>query len=405
MTILRNLWIHFLRGLIMKRYILLLAIATCLIPIDVQAASLFGKVIEVNSGDVFTISNLNRPVRVKLLGVDAPEMNQTFGDVAKKHLADLVLDKSVLVEYSGIAADSSLQGRVLLNNADIGAQMIRDGAAWFDNTNRLSTTDRDVYQQSEHAARNERRGLWQAENPIAPWEFVKAEALRMTPVASLNSSKPEAKEAPKRSVSELNNLTIMTAGIAAAPPPPPSLTNQNMALAAPGPTSGNWRWLRPAGANFSALVPEDGKHTAVPVPVGESNVFVGRDGWSLYAITWVTAPSMGETDKDALTVGLDVFLKGVGQGFLDRAESVGRPTTFQCELENEKNISQNGYAGSEFDLTSCTVPARARVFTKVVNDQRQMYLAVVFYREEDENVTRFIKSFTVGAREPKPRTR
>ena len=80
----------------------------------VNAASLFGKVIEVNSGDVITIFNLNRPVRVKLLGVDAPEMDQAFGDVAKKHLADLVYDKSVLVEYAGIAADHSLTGRVLL---------------------------------------------------------------------------------------------------------------------------------------------------------------------------------------------------------------------------------------------------------------------------------------------------
>src|SRR4026209_413363 len=73
----------------------------------VNAASLYGKVIDFNSGDVITISNLNRPVRVKLLGVDAPEMSQAFGDVAKKHLADLILDKSVLVEYSGIAADNS----------------------------------------------------------------------------------------------------------------------------------------------------------------------------------------------------------------------------------------------------------------------------------------------------------
>jgi endonuclease YncB( thermonuclease family) len=105
-----------------------------------RGASLFGKVIEVNSGDTITIFNLNRPVRVKLLGVDAPEMNQAFGEVAKKHLADLVCDKSVLVEYSGISADSSLNGRVLLNNADIGAQMIRDGVAWFDpnNENRLN---------------------------------------------------------------------------------------------------------------------------------------------------------------------------------------------------------------------------------------------------------------------------
>ena len=73
----------------------------------VKAASLFGKVIEVNSGDMITISNLNRPVRVRLLGIDAPEMDQAFGDVAKKHLADLVYDKSVLVEYAGIAGDHS----------------------------------------------------------------------------------------------------------------------------------------------------------------------------------------------------------------------------------------------------------------------------------------------------------
>ena len=109
-------------------------------------------------------------------------MDQVFGDVAKKHLADFVLDKSVLVEYAGISSDHSLNGRVLLEGADVGAQMIRDGAAWMDPStqHRLSATDREVYQQSEVAARGERRGLRQQENPVAPWEFVKAVALRNT---------------------------------------------------------------------------------------------------------------------------------------------------------------------------------------------------------------------------------
>src|ERR1044072_1199915 len=126
--------------------------------VTVKAASLYGKVIAVNSGDVFTITNLSRPVRVKLLGVAAPEMNQAFGDVAKQHLSDLVFDKSVVINYSGISADHTITGRVLLNDADIGAQMIRDGAAWFDpnTSDGLAATDRDVYQQSELAARNER---------------------------------------------------------------------------------------------------------------------------------------------------------------------------------------------------------------------------------------------------------
>jgi hypothetical protein len=272
----------------------------------------------------------------------------------------------------------------------------------------LSVTDHDVYQQSEQAARNERRGLWQEENPIAPWEFVRNEAFRRNPVASLNSTPPEVKATPKRPVPELTNLTLMTARIPAAPQPPaPSVANSDTAPAGVRPPSGNWRWLRPAGANFSALVPEDGKQTPIPVlggGDGEGNIYMGRDGWSVYAIMWVTGPSMGETDKDAVSVTLDSFLKGVGQGFQSRSESVGRPQSFLCELRNEKNISQSGYTGSEYDLSSCTVPARARAFTRVVDDQRQMYLAVVFYMQEDENVTRFIKSFTVGA-EQKSRTR
>src|SRR5215213_9880219 len=177
----------------------------------VKASTLFGKVIEVNSGDVITIFNLNRPVRIRLLGLDAPEMNQAFGDVAKKHLADLVYDKSVLVEYAGITADSSLTGRVLLGSADIGAQMIRDGAAWVDpgTQHRLSATDREVYQQSEQAARNERRGLWQQENPLAPWEFVKAVALRTRPVAALNDVGPVKRPAPDRPTPELTSLMLM----------------------------------------------------------------------------------------------------------------------------------------------------------------------------------------------------
>src|ERR1700745_1099036 len=141
-------------GKLLRRFVLLSAFL-CIAVAEVNAASLFGKVIEVNSGDVITIFNLNRPVRVRLLAVDAPELDQAFGDVARKHLSDLVYDKSVLVEYSGIDSDHSLNGRVLLDGADVGAQMIRDGAAWVDPStqHRLSETDREIYERSEEAAR------------------------------------------------------------------------------------------------------------------------------------------------------------------------------------------------------------------------------------------------------------
>ena len=378
----------------MKRYLLTAGIIiSCFVSAD--AASLFGKVIEVNSGDVITIFNLNRPVRVKLMGVDAPEMNQAFGEVAKKHLADLVFEKSVVVEYAGIAADSSLTGRVLLNDADIGAQMIRDGAAWFDpnSGNRLNSTNRDVYEQSEQAARSEKRGLWQQESPVAPWEFVKAEATRRNPARSSKEFVADTK--PKRSgpIPELNNLTLMTAGLnaPAAPAPEPDSSWARSSARK------NWSRFQPAGEKFSVEIPEDGQHRTTKETMGDQMVdvqsYLVRDGWSVYALVWFKAPTFGETDEIAFEGLLNDYIRGANQGY-ERA--TGRPD-YKCQARGQKKLSQNGYAGVEFDLTSCPAPTLIRVYTRVVDDQRQTYFAAVTYGEDEENASRFLKSFTVGA--------
>lgn len=366
-----------------------------------QASSLFGRVIEVDSGDVITVFNLNRPVRVKLLGVDAPEINQAFGDVAKKHLSDLVYDKSVVVEYSGISADGSLGGRVLLNNTDIGAQMIRDGAAWFDPTNisRLTEADREVYRQSEQAARSERRGLWEAENPMAPWEFVKARSVRSYSGTRLAANAPANKVRANGFVPQLDSLGLIASRIAPAPPPAATRSlNSSDFTGAYGPAEhGSWRLLRPARENFSVLVPEAGEMKTMPIPAGDEvitgHAYRGRDGWSIFGVVWFSGATYGEADVNAIRDTLAGFLKGFGSGY-ERHKDAAQPN-FSCELQNEKDISTGGYTGLEFDLKSCTIPAKARVFTRVVNNERQMYLATVFYLEEDPNAARFIKSFTV----------
>lgn len=389
---------------------------------SVEAATLFGRVIEVNDGDVITVFNLNRPVRVKLMGVDAPEVDQAFGDVAKKHLAELVFDKSVLVEYWGIAADGSLVGRVTLDKADIGAQMIRDGAAWFDASNqgRLSVEDREVYQQSEQAARSERRGLWQAPDPVSPWEFIKAKALKKAPAASSNVVAPKAK-APSRPVPELTNLTLIAARMnnasSAGAPSVPGGTSAPGWSGSPADRSvapdmawamdaseKDWRLFKPAGENFSADMPAGGKHLKVPVSAGAAtvdlNLYLVRDGSSVYEMMWMTAPSLGETDKAALDEALGGFKQGFGQGYQNSGGG-----SFSCASESEKELSIAGYTGREFDLSSCTIPGKMRVFTKVIDGQRQMYIGVAFSPQEDPNIERFLRSFTVrGSATPKSRT-
>ena len=371
----------------------------CLAGANVRAASLYGKVIEVNSGDVITIFNLNRPVRVKLLAVDAPELSQEFGDAARKHLSDLIFEKSVLVEYSGIAADRSLVGRVLLNGTDIGAQMIRDGVAWFDpnNQTRLSPGDREIYQESEQVARNERRGLWQQESPIAPWEFVKAEALKKYPTLSLNAPDYSARAMRSGSDTELTNLTIMTAGVNASGRRYSTESEINAAWSSLTASNKNMHELRPAGQNFSVLVPEDGRQIAVPIPFGGENVdldmHIARDGANVYAVYWATGPSYGETDKTAMEGSVLKFIKSFHKGY-----EMGDRSQFFCGKQREKDVSMNGYVGRDFDLSTCSLPTRARAFTKVIDGKRQMYVGIVFYGDDDENVTRFINSFTAGSR-------
>ena len=138
-----------------------------------KAASMYGKVIEIVDGDSIVIESFNRPVKIELMGIDAPELKQNYGDVARQHLLDLVFDKTVTVEYFGLGEDGSIAGKVFLNRIDVAAQMVRDGVAWYDkgNANRLSETERQVYTDSEQAARNEQRGIWQESKPLAPWDF------------------------------------------------------------------------------------------------------------------------------------------------------------------------------------------------------------------------------------------
>jgi micrococcal nuclease len=359
----------------------------CVFCVQVNGASLFGKVIEVRSGDVITVFNLNRPVRVRLLGVDAPELDQAFGDVARKHLADLVLEKAVVVEYSGIGGDGSLSGRVLFNNADIGAQMIRDGVAWVDPNNQhlLTATDREVYQQSEQAARSERRGLWQEENPTAPWEFVKSLARKQNPKASLERLlfAADTKHAAPRV--GLDNLTLMFGNASAA-------DDHAWASAA----RKNWHVFQPAGENFTVLIPEHGQNTEDSFFVGDNIIqskgYRVRDGVSFFSVDWLTVPNNGETDR----VVVRQFLKAVLKLAIESYESRTGKKVVNCEARTEKNVSTSGYTGMEYDLPDCPVPTRMRIYTKVDGDQRSMYVGSAVFLEEEENVQRFLKSFTFG---------
>ena len=146
-----------------------------------NAIVLRGVVSEVRDGETIIITANKQKVTVILKGVDAPELKQDFGDMAQQHLAELVLNKTVEVEFTELRG-GNLIGKVIYNNADIGLQVIRDGVAWYaaKSDHNLSEADRSIYLEAEQAARNERRGLWQDGTPMPPWEWRRAQVAKNT---------------------------------------------------------------------------------------------------------------------------------------------------------------------------------------------------------------------------------
>lgn len=74
----------------------LLAACLFLFSITAFADQLQGKVVRVADGDTITIlDSQNTQHKIRLMGIDAPEKGQPFGDASKRSLSDLVFGKLV----------------------------------------------------------------------------------------------------------------------------------------------------------------------------------------------------------------------------------------------------------------------------------------------------------------------
>jgi endonuclease YncB( thermonuclease family) len=126
-----------------------------------------GTIVRIDDGDSVVVREANQPVRLRLDGVDAPEISQPFGSQSRDYLASLVLNKSVRVRVKGRAArGGESRARLELNGADVSALLLRDGMARY-----CSQHSEDAaLRQAESDARKAGRGLWAAPETPTPWQ-------------------------------------------------------------------------------------------------------------------------------------------------------------------------------------------------------------------------------------------
>lgn len=139
-----------------------------------SSPDLVGRVVVVADGDTLTVLDAQKQQhRIRLVGIDAPESKQAFGQKSKDQLARWVHGQEVRVEHSKTDRYQRVLGKVWLGERNINLAMIEVGLAWYYKqfARDLTPTDRRLYEQAEQAARQQQLGLWADAHPQAPWDF------------------------------------------------------------------------------------------------------------------------------------------------------------------------------------------------------------------------------------------
>ena len=92
--------------------------------------TLAGRIVRVIDGDTVVVldsSNVQRKIRLQ--GIDAPEVGQSYGKASKKYLSGLVAGKRVIVDYRKRDRYGRIVGKVLFDQQDMNFEQVVSGLA------------------------------------------------------------------------------------------------------------------------------------------------------------------------------------------------------------------------------------------------------------------------------------
>ena len=136
------------------------------------------KVIGIAEGDTLTLLVDEKPLKIRLANVDAPEKNQAFGERAKQSLSDLCRGKNAIYKKQDVDRYGLIVAVVTCDGVEANRAQVERGMAWV-----YARYNQDLLLPGlEAMARRDRRGLWSDPAPIPPWKFRRPIKLVGTPL-------------------------------------------------------------------------------------------------------------------------------------------------------------------------------------------------------------------------------
>ncbi|MEJ5261474.1 MAG: thermonuclease family protein [Ignavibacterium sp.] len=124
------------------------------------------KVLRIIDGDTFELFSGEK---VRLIGINSPELKDKFGYESKEYLVNLIKTKEIILKTDSLTKNKDIYGRLLryvyLGEEDINKKMILDGyaVAYL----KYSFKKIEEYKQAERFAKNKKNGFWSIDKSIA----------------------------------------------------------------------------------------------------------------------------------------------------------------------------------------------------------------------------------------------
>ena len=126
-------------------------------------------VVSVYDGDTITVRT-DETIKIRLYGIDAPELKQPFGQASKQAMSGLVFGKKVTVMPDKKDRYGRTIARVEADGRDVSVQVVETGMAhWYEQYAKRDTE----MQSAQTKAKSAKLGIWSVPDAIAPWEYRK----------------------------------------------------------------------------------------------------------------------------------------------------------------------------------------------------------------------------------------
>lgn len=137
------------------------------LPVYADSSSFQAGCVGVSDGDTIKVLRNNSEIKIRLEGIDCPELHQAFSRKAKQFTSAMVFGKTVTINVKTTDKYGRTVARVIINGKDVSLELVKAGLAWH--FKRYSSDP--VLAKAEEEARAKKIGLWANRNPLPPWEW------------------------------------------------------------------------------------------------------------------------------------------------------------------------------------------------------------------------------------------